>query len=92
MPVTRTGKIVSTARESRKRRRTHSRGESFIERQYRNVVVGSCLLESFALRRGRSLAGNMVKRHKAGRVPWDKVPSLENCLGESPVVDGDRVS
>jgi len=64
-------------RESRKRRRAHSVNESFIERQYRNVVVGSCLLESFALRRERILAGNTVKKHKAGRVPWDKVPSLE---------------
>jgi len=51
--------------------------ESFIERQYRNVVVGSCLLESFALRRKGSLAGDTVKKQKAGRVPWDKVPSLE---------------
>jgi hypothetical protein len=65
--------------------------ESFIERWYRNVVVGSCLLESVALRRIGSLAGDTVKKRKTGRVPWDKVPSSE-VIEPSLVMDGDMSS
>jgi len=71
-------KTVSTARESIDRRAylVGRKLDQALDDQ--NVGVGSCLLVIVPSRRHDTLVGDTVKKQKAGRASWDKVPSFKS--------------